>query len=283
MTAVAADLRADLDASGAESRMVEAGGVSLHALDFGGAAPPVLVLPGITSPAITWEFVARELAGSVRPVVADLRGRGLSGVPQDGSHAIEDYADDAAALIDGLGLNRPIVLGHSFGARIGAALAVRHPGAAGSLVLVDPPLSGPGRDPYPTSLEAFLGQLAEAQAGTTADAVAAHWPSWPRRELELRARWLATCDETAIVETYRGFETDDFLDWWRVLPTPALFVHGGLSPVVTEAGTRELAQIRKDIPIATVPDAGHMIPWDNLPGFVAAVEGFLRDHGERSS
>lgn len=268
--------RADLDASGAESRTVDAGGLSLHALDFGGDGPPALVLPGITSPAITWEFVARELLPGVRPVVADLRGRGLSD-PAD-SYAIDDYAADAQALIDGLDLGRPIVLGHSLGARIAAALSVRQPGSAGPLILVDPPLSGPGRPPYPTSLEAFLGQLAEAQAGTTAEAVAAHWPGWPPREHELRARWLATCDEAAVSATHRGFESDDFLELWKALPEPALLVVGARSPVVTQEGAEELRDLRPEIEIVSVPDAGHMIPWDNLPGFLDAIAGFLREH-----
>jgi N-formylmaleamate deformylase len=279
MTALGPELHADLDFSGAESRMVDAAGLSLHALDFGGERPPVLILPGITSPAISWQFVARELVGVARPVVADLRGRGLSDVPADGSYAIEDYAADAAAMVDALGLRRPIVLGHSLGARIAAVLAVRHSDATGPVVLVDPPLSGPGRDPYPTSLEAFLGQLREAQAGTSADAVRAHWPGWPQLELELRARWLATCDETAVVETHRGFESEEFLPWWEAVPSPALLLRGERSPVVTDAGARELARLRPDVPIVAVPDAGHMVPWDNLPGFVAAVDGFLREHG----
>jgi len=277
MMATDAELQADIDASGAESRFVDADGLPLHALDFGGDGEPVVVLPGITSPAITWEFVARELSG-VRPVLTDLRGRGLSGPPADNSYGLDDYADDAAALIAGLGLRRPVVLGHSLGARIAAVLARRHPGAAGPLIVVDPPLTGPGRDPYPTSLEAFLAQLREARAGTTADAVAAHWPGWPRREHELRARWLATCEVAAVFETYLGFERDDFLQPWRDLPVPALFVRGGRSPVVTEAGAAELAGLRPDIRIESVPGAGHMVPWDNLPGFVEAIDPFLDEH-----
>ncbi len=269
-----AEQRADLDASGAQSRTVEASGLSLHALDFGGDGPPVLVLPGITSPAITWEFVTRELLLEVRPIVADLRGRGLSDPGE--SYAIDDYAADAHALIGGLDLDRPIVLGHSLGARIAAALAVRHPGSAGPLILVDPPLSGPGRPPYPTTLDAFLSQLAEAQAGTTAEAVAAHWPGWPPREHELRARWLATCDETAVSATHAGFESDDFLELWKALPEPALLVRGDRSPVVTQEGAEELRDLHPEIEIVSVPDAAHMIPWDNLPGFLDSIRGFLR-------
>jgi N-formylmaleamate deformylase len=275
MTELSAELRDDLEAAGATSRFVDVPHGNLHVLDFGGSGPDVLVLPGITSPAISWEFVVRRIDGGARFVVADLRGRGLSDAPADGAYDLDAYAEDAAAVIAGLALERPIVLGHSLGARIAAALAVRHPEAVGSLILVDPPLSGPGRAPYPTSREAFLAQLHEAQAGTTADAVGAYWPTWPRRELELRARWLPTCDETAVAATHAGFESEDFLTWWRRLATPAVLVRGGRSPVVDDAGAAELAAERPDIPTMVVPDAAHMIPWDDLDGFVGVTRELL--------
>jgi N-formylmaleamate deformylase len=275
------ELRADLDAVAAESRSVRIDDRVIHALDFGGDGPDVLVLPGITSPAITWEFVARELVAEARVVVADLRGRGLSSPAVDGVYDLDGYADDAAALIVGLALQRPIVVGHSLGARIAAALAVRHPSASGPLLLVDPPLSGPGRAPYPTSREAFLAQLEEAQAGTTADEVRRHWPGWPQRELELRARWLPTCDETAVAETHRQFESEDFFALWERIPAPATLLRGGRSPVVTDDGAAELAAARPDIPLVVVPAAGHMIPWDDRDGFLDATRAFL--HGVRGT
>jgi N-formylmaleamate deformylase len=276
VTTLDPDLQADLDATGAQSRFADAPHGRLHALDHGGDGVDVLVLPGITSPAVTWDFVARELVADGRIVVADLRGRGLSIPPADGDYTLEAYADDAAALIEGLGLERPVVLGHSLGARIAAALDVRHPGLAGSLLLVDPPLSGPGRDPYPISAQAFLAQLREAQAGTTAEEVGRYWPGWPHAELALRARWLPTCDETAVLETQRNFEAEDFLPWWEQMGAAAVLVRGGRSPVVTEAGAAELAAARPDVPQVVIPDTGHMIPWDDLDGFVAATRDFLR-------
>jgi N-formylmaleamate deformylase len=274
---LAPELRADIEASGAASRTVTAGPGVLHALDFGGSGPDVLVLPGITSPAITWEFVVRRLRDGLRVVVADLRGRGLSSPSADGRYDLDAYADDAAALIEGLGLRRPVLLGHSLGARIAAALAARERTAAGPALLVDPPLTGPGRAPYPTSREAFLTQLEEAYEGTTPEAVARHWPSWPRRELELRARWLPTCDERAVMESYRQFEQEDFLPVWQRVPAPLALMRGADSPVVTEEGARELAALRPDATVIAVEGAGHMIPWDNLGGFLDATHAFLDD------
>ena len=185
-------LVAELGALPARSRFVTSGALRLHVLDYGGDGVPTLVLPGITSPAITQDLFVRRLVGPLRPIVADLRGRGLSDTPATDAYALDDYAGDAAAIVRELGLERPLVLGHSLGARIAAAFAVAHPELAGDLVLVDPPLSGPGRGPYPMSREAFVDQLREARRGTTPDEIRRYFPHWPEAELELRARWLPT-------------------------------------------------------------------------------------------
>ena len=254
------DALADLADVPAISRWVRSKDVRLHALDYGGDLPPLVVLPGITSPAITMDFVARELTDLVRPVVVDVRGRGLS---DDGvGYGLEDYARDTEALITGLGLDRPVLFGHSMGARIAAVVAARGAVPLRGAVLADPPLSGPGRAPYPTSLDAFLRQLSEAQRGTDADEVAASWPRWPRREQELRARWLSSCARHAIAATHHGFEHEDFFDWWPSVPTPAALLYGAESPVVTAAGVEEVAAGNPAASLHSIPDAGHMIFWD---------------------
>jgi N-formylmaleamate deformylase len=263
---------ADLAEVQATSRWVTGGDLRLHVLDYGGDGVPLVMLPGITSPAITMDFVARELTGLARPIVVDVRGRGLS---DDGdSYTLADYACDTEAIVTGLALDRPVLFGHSMGARIAAVTAAKVP--VRGTVLVDPPMSGPGRDPYPTTLEMFLGQLAEARRGTTPAGVARWWPSWPERELQLRARWLASCGEKAVAETHHGFETEDFFDHWPALGARAVLLYGGNSPVVTAAGVREAAGANPRATLVEIPDAGHMVFWDNPPGALAAVREVLR-------
>ncbi|MEJ8278568.1 alpha/beta fold hydrolase [Pseudonocardia spirodelae] len=253
------DALADLADVPAVSRWARNGEVRLHALDYGGDGTPVLVLPGITSPAVTMDFVARAVTDLCRPVVLDVRGRGLS--DSGTSWTLDDYAEDVLAVLDGLGLGaEPVLVGHSMGARIAAVAATRRP--LRGTVLVDPPLSGPGRAPYPTTLEAFLGQLHEAQRGTDADEVARSWPRWPRREQELRARWLDSCDEAAIRATHAGFESEDFLRTWPRVPAPTTLLYGAASPVVPADGVAELAAARPGAELVAVPDAGHMVFWD---------------------
>jgi N-formylmaleamate deformylase len=266
----------ELRVLGAESRWVRNGDVDLHVLDYGGDKPPLLVLPGITSPAITWDFVVAPLRDLVRPVVMDLRGRGLSG-PGDGYRA-GDFAQDAQAAIEQLELDRPIVLGHSLGARIGAALAASGTAQLRSTILVDPPLSGPDRGPYPTSREAFSAQLDQGYAGTTGDEVRAFYPQWPRAELLLRARWLNTCEEAAVLATYDEFTREDFFPWWAAVSAPAAFIRGGDSPVVTESGAAEAATVNPAASQHVVAGAGHMVPWDRYAEFMAQLRPLLQDH-----
>jgi N-formylmaleamate deformylase len=252
---------ADLADVPASSRWVHSGALRLHVLDYGGAGVPLVVLPGITSPAITMDFVARELTDLVRPIVLDVRGRGLSDAGP--SYTLDDYAADTLAVVAGLGLDRPLLLGHSMGARIAAVVAASGGADPRGTVLVDPPMSGPGRGPYPTTLTAFLGQLAEAERGTDADEVARSWPRWPRREQELRARWLSSCDQAAIAATHAGFESEDFFDVWPKVPAPTVLLHGADSPVVTAAGVAEARAANAGATFVEIPDAGHMVFWDN--------------------
>ncbi|MFB6678687.1 alpha/beta fold hydrolase [Streptomyces sp. NPDC056390] len=258
----------------ATSRWVHSGPVRLHALDYGGDLPPLVVLPGITSPAITMDFIARELTDLVRPVVLDVRGRGLS--DDAPGHTLEAYAEDVEALITELGLQRPLLFGHSMGARIAAATAARAKVPVQGAVLADPPMSGPGRGTYPTGLDAFLQQLAEAHRGTDADEVASHWPTWPRRERELRAHWLSSCTRDAIASTHHGFEHEDFFTWWPQMSAPVALLYGADSPVVTSAGAAEAAETNPAASLARIPGAGHMIFWDKPETALAALRTALR-------
>ncbi|WP_433786464.1 alpha/beta fold hydrolase [Actinomycetospora sp. CA-101289] len=264
---------ADLAETPAVSRWVRSGATRLHLLDFGPEdRTPLLIVPGITSPAIAMDFVARELTDLVRPIVLDVRGRGLSDNGE--GYDLDAYAGDVAAVVDGLGLRRPIVLGHSMGARIAAVAATRLD-LRGS-VLVDPPMSGPGRGPYPTTLEAFLGQLDQARRGTDADEVAASWPRWARREQELRARWLGSISRDAIIATHQGFESEDFFATWPSVPAPTVLIHGGDSPVVTAAGAEEAAKANPDASMVEVPGTGHMVFWDDPEAAMTATRDALR-------
>jgi pimeloyl-ACP methyl ester carboxylesterase len=72
----------------------------------------------------------------VRVITVDLLGHGASDRPHDmRAYNMSTFADQVAALIDHLGLDRPVVGGTSLGANVSLELAARHPGKARALFI----------------------------------------------------------------------------------------------------------------------------------------------------
>lgn len=260
----------------ASHRML-ANGIWQHVVEYGDphAELDVVLIPGMTAAAATWDFVARAMPGTMRTFVVDVRGRGLTDHPASG-FSLDDYAADLIGVIERLRLRRPILVGHSMGARIAAAFDVAARGVAGGLVLVDPPLSGPGRAPYPNPLEMYQGffEIAHAEEPSIVAFRRLEPDLVSDEEVVDRIRWLRSCDRRAIEETHRGFQVEDFHDLYTRVTAPAVLVHGAESTVVTDEGARELQELRPDIPVVAVANAGHLVPHANLDGFVAAVAEF---------
>lgn len=111
--------------------------IRLHYVDHGGGGEPLVLLHGISSNARVFDAMARAgLAARRRLVALDLRGRGLSDKPGAG-YGMEEHALDVLALLDALGLQRAVVVGHSFGGLLGYYLAARHAARVDRLVAID--------------------------------------------------------------------------------------------------------------------------------------------------
>ena len=113
------------------SFVVLASGLRLHGLrwDDQGAGTPTLLLHGLASNARIWERTAPGLAlGGLAPVALDLRGHGLSDKPEEG-YDWATMTEDLRAAVRALGMDQPIVVGHSWGA--GLALHLAAAGLAG--------------------------------------------------------------------------------------------------------------------------------------------------------
>jgi len=258
---------------------VHANGIRQHVLRYGGedrcGGAPVILIPGITSPAVTWGFVAEVLGHHFDTWVADVRGRGLSESTDDMDVSLEAYADDIEALAVALGLEKYAVMGHSMGARIGACLAARQPKGMVRLVMVDPPVSGPGRRAYPARLSWYVDSINMAAKGCSAQEMRTFCPTWTQAQLQLRAEWLHTCNPRAVITTFNNFHEEDFHQYLDRIQVPVLLMLAGRGDVVRSGDEAEMRGLIKDLQISRVPDAGHMIPWDDEDGFYAALGDFL--------
>jgi N-formylmaleamate deformylase len=258
---------------------VRANGIRQHYLRYGiegTSQPPLVIVPGIVSPAAIWGFVGERLGRSYDTYVLDVRGRGLSESGPDLDYGLDACAADLSALIKALSLANPVVLGHSMGARI-AIRAARGAGHGMSrIVLADPPVSGPGRRPYPSPLPAVLELLRAAKRGEAEAALRRPgMPSWPEHLLRVRAEWLHTCDERAAVEASRSFHEDDIHADLPHIRIPMALIVAGKGGVILPEDIEEIRKLAPAIEIRKVEGAGHQMQIDDLEGFLAAVGSVL--------
>ncbi len=254
---------------------VHANGVRHHYLRYGGAGQPLVLAPGITSPAITWGFVAEALAEDFDVYVLDVRGRGLSQAGPEVDYSLDACASDLVSIADALDLRHPLLVGHSMGARHAIRAGKMAPGRFGALVLVDPPVSGPGRRAYPSSLSWYIDSMALARSGVGVEGLRPFTPTWTDEQIALRAEWLHTCHERAVIASFDGFHTDDIHADLPDLVDPTLLVVAGRAGVILPQDEEEIRKLLPAVQIQRV-DAGHMIPWDDLAGFLSVVRSYLQ-------
>ena len=127
---------------------VERDGVGLHVEERGSGDPPVLLVHGIACDRRHMEPLAAHLGARHRTLAVDLRGHGRSDAP-DGPYDVPAHVDDLAAVCGALGVERPVVVGHSFGGLLTVALAATRPDIPRAAVVLDSPIvPPPGREAF---------------------------------------------------------------------------------------------------------------------------------------
>ena len=111
-------------------------GLRFHYRDWGGDGRPVLLLHGLASTCHIWDLAAPRLAADFRVAAPDQRGHGQSAQVDEG-YDFATVSGDAAAFIERLGWQRPIIVGHSWGADVALELAAARPELVGGLIFVD--------------------------------------------------------------------------------------------------------------------------------------------------
>ena len=121
---------------GPKDGLVDMGGLRLHYRDWGGSGQPILLLHGLASTCHIWDLAAPLLSESFAVVAMDLRGHGESDKPDDG-YDFETVCGDVQGFLQALGLESPIIVGHSWGASVALEYAAANPRAARGIALVD--------------------------------------------------------------------------------------------------------------------------------------------------
>jgi pimeloyl-ACP methyl ester carboxylesterase len=119
-----------------QSGTVRSDGVRLAVREWPGGGPSLLLLHGLASSSHIWDLVGPRLAPRFRVVAYDQRGHGLSSKPSSG-YGFDRLTADAEAVISVLDLERPVVVGHSWGGNVALQLAADRPERVAGVVLID--------------------------------------------------------------------------------------------------------------------------------------------------
>jgi pimeloyl-ACP methyl ester carboxylesterase len=111
-------------------------GINIQVAIWEGAGKEILCIHGLTANCRFWDCLANALSPRHKLIAMDLRGRGLSDKPSTG-YSIDSHCKDVLALMDDLGLERPVLMGHSLGAFISLVFAAQTPQRVDRLILVD--------------------------------------------------------------------------------------------------------------------------------------------------
>jgi pimeloyl-ACP methyl ester carboxylesterase len=117
-------------------KVLLASGLSVHYQQVG-EGPDVVMVHGITGNLAVWHLhIVPALSDRYRVLTYDLRGHGYSSTPPTG-YSPDDMATDLHQLLDGLEIERPVVIGHSYGADVALYFAARHPERVREVIAIE--------------------------------------------------------------------------------------------------------------------------------------------------
>jgi N-formylmaleamate deformylase len=256
--------------------VVDSGGVRLHYLRTGkGDKPPLVLTHGFTDSGACWSPVARVLESEYDVIMPDMRGHGRSARVSPDKDV--DMPADLAGLIRGLGLEKPILGGHSMGAMTTFQAATRFHGLARALVLEDPPW---WLKPWPESQRADqekifldwakslpLQSLESLREGYRRD-----HPTWPEETI------CAMCEskkqfDPNIAQIMTAKMNGEDTHWTKSLSElrcPILV----LTADPETAG--KISQLNSRVKVVNVAGVGHLIRYDAFEAYMAALKEFLK-------
>ena len=274
-----------------QDREVEANGLRLHYLDWGGDDLPLLLcIHGYAQNAHSWDFTALALRDRYRVLALDLRGHGDSQWAPDGDYTQPGYLGDLEPFIDAVAPGPLVVVGLSLGGSLAYSYAAAHPDRVRTLVVVDtgPETTGPGRGRIrrfvrqPDVLDSFEAFVARTRRYNS------RRPEWQVRgslRHNLRrlpdGRWTWKYDPALRGRRRPGPPQDPSVRWatWAQVRCPTLLVRGASSDLLDPGVAQRMADMLSNVRLVEVPNAGHLVPGDNPLGFEEALTAFLREHG----
>lgn len=276
---------------GERTRRIRRGAVDIHVREWGDSgAPAIVLLHGLRGYSGTWRRLADSFADRWRLIAFDARGRGDSDWDAGRNYYTDAYLADLEAVVDGFGLGRFILVGHSLGGTTAYVYAARHPDRLDGMVIED---ITAGSSVGGAGFERIVAEMA---------ALPTRFPDWAGARAYWRKLRPGVADaaiEERLFESMRADEAGGVV--WRydaegiaatrvapdparvvdlhpviaAIRTPTLVIRGGKSDFCNLAKVRELEAGNPVLTHASVAAASHYVHDDAPESFARLLEGFL--------
>jgi pimeloyl-ACP methyl ester carboxylesterase len=245
-----------------------------------GAGTPLVLLHAFPLYSAMWVAQRDGLADVCRVVTPDLRGFGASPLGDD-EPSLDHMADDVAALLDRLQLDRAVLGGLSMGGYVVMAFLRRHADRVSAVVLADTkagPDPEPARENRERIAQAVLGEpglqvlVDDVLPGLLGETTKQHNPDVVAlvRDLTLRAH------PSAVAWVQRALaRRPDSTDTLRGADVPALVLVGDEDKLSPVAEAQAMAAALPKARLATISGAGHLPAVEKPAEFTAAVRDFI--------
>jgi len=277
-----------------DSQFVDVDGLSVHYKVAGQGEPTVVLLHGFAASVFSWRKVMEPLGEAGTVVAFDRPAFGLTERPMPGEwgeenpYSPEAQADLTVALMDELGVEKAVLVGHSAGGAVALLTALRYPERVEALVLEDaavyedagtpewmrPFLRLPLMDRFGPLLVRSITLWGEAgirAAWSDPDKITVELISGYKKPLQAE-NWDRALWELVVASHPLGLEG-------RVpeVSAPALVITGEDDHIVPARNSERLAADLPASELVVIPDCGH-VPHEERPAeFLEAVTGFLED------
>jgi len=257
---------------------VVSNGVQLEVSDHGAGSTALVFLHYWGGSSRTWDDVRAALPSHYRSVAHDHRGWGDSQAPAS-DYALDDFVDDALAVISALNLSRYVLIGHSMGGKIAQLFASRRPAGLLGLVLVAPAPPGPLR--LPTEARAAMEAAYESRESVemAMDHMLTAKPLSPKHREQVIEDSLRGAPQ-AKAAWPRSTSREDITAEVAAIEVPTLVIAGELDRVDPIETLR--AEVLSRIPCSSLQEltgTGHLSPLESAVEVAEAIQSFVEGLG----
>jgi non-heme chloroperoxidase len=238
---------------------------------------PVLMLHGVTDSWRSFELALPHLPDDIRAIAVTQRGHGDAPKPERG-YLIEDLASDAVELLDDLGIERAVAVGHSMGSWVVQRIAIDHPERLIGAVLAGSFVGSVARDP---KLAAGMRELGDVPDPVTAAYAREFQESTVAKpldpdQLEVFVRESLKAPPHVWRAAFNGFAELDQGDELQGVRVPTLLAWGDRDAFTPRAAQDELLASLPESRLEVYEGAGHAVHWDQPLRFARDVAAFSR-------